>query len=246
MSNPELTRYIIDKIGTDWIDHAEELETLAEISDTEKLLQIKKHNKIRFAQWLKQERGITVDPESVFDVQAKRLHEYKRQQLNLLWAIRTYQEIKKGILPETPVTVFFGAKAAPAYTTAKEIIHAILAFRDIVEEDPQVSPYLKIVMLENYNVTLAEKLIPAADISEQISLASKEASGTGNMKFMLNGAITIGTMDGANVEMYEEVGEDNIFIFGMSSDEVIAHEHNHDYNPMAIYNNDGEIRRVLL
>ena len=244
MSNPELTGYITNKIGTDWIGHAEELETLAEYNDTERLRQIKKHNKIRFAQWLKQERGITVDPESVFDVQAKRLHEYKRQQLNLLWAIRTYQEIKKGILPETPVTVFFGAKAAPAYTTAKEIIHAILAFRDIVEEDPQVSPYLKIVMLENYNVTLAEKLIPAADISEQISLASKEASGTGNMKFMLNGAVTIGTMDGANVEMYEQVGPENIYIFGRSSEEVIRSYERKDYHSYDWYQKDPALKKA--
>lgn len=210
-----------------------------------RLLKIKAAKKRDFAAWLEKNQRVKVDPESVFDVQAKRLHEYKRQQLNLLWAINEYRQIKAGKLPVRPVTVFFGAKAAPAYVIAKDIIHAIITFGKVVENDPKVSPYLKVVMLENYNVSLAEKLIPAADISEQISLASKEASGTGNMKFMLNGAITLGTEDGANVEIAELVGKDNIYIFGQKSDEVIEHYKNADYVAKSWYNKDKNLKAAV-
>lgn len=186
-----------------------------------RLLEIKKENKKDLAAYLKETQAIEIDADTIFDIQVKRLHEYKRQQLNALYIIDKYLEIKEGILPKTPITAIFGAKAAPAYVIAKDIIHLILCLQEIINNDPEVSPYLKVVMVENYNVTKAEKLIPACDISEQISLASKEASGTGNMKFMLNGAVTLGTEDGANVEIHELVGDDNIFVFGASSDEVI-------------------------
>ncbi|MCR5323504.1 MAG: glycogen/starch/alpha-glucan family phosphorylase [Lachnospiraceae bacterium] len=243
MCNPELSAMITAKIGENWVKDADELEKLGKITGNDpdisdknisdevltQILEIKSKKKRDFANWLESAQGVKVDPESVFDVQAKRLHEYKRQQLNLLWAIAEYKKIKKGEKPVRPITVFFGAKAAPAYRTAKDIIHAIITFGRVVENDPKVSPYLKVVMLENYNVSLAEKLIPAADISEQISLASKEASGTGNMKFMLNGAVTLGTEDGANVEIAELVGNGNIYIFGQKSDEVIEHYRKADY-----------------
>ena len=183
-----------------------------------------------------------MDENSVFDVQVKRLHEYKRQQMNALYVIHKYLDIKAG---KTPVTVIFGAKAAPAYTIAKDIIHLILCLSELINNDPEVSPYLKVVMLENYNVSYAEKVIPAADISEQISLASKEASGTGNMKFMLNGAITLGTEDGANVEIHQFVGDDNIYIFGKSSEEVIEHYAKADYSAEAIYDADPEIAKLV-
>ena len=209
------------------------------------LIQIKSLKKHDFAAWLEKAQGVKVDPDSVFDVQAKRLHEYKRQQLNLLWAIAEYKKIKRGVKPVRPITMFFGAKAAPAYRTAKDIIHAIITFGKVVENDPKVSPYLKVVMLENYNVSLAEKLIPAADISEQISLASKEASGTGNMKFMLNGAVTLGTEDGANVEIAELVGADNIYIFGQKSDEVIEHYRKADYVAADWYNKDRTLKAAV-
>lgn len=187
------------------------------------LLEIKTDNKRNLAEYLKQTQGIEINPQSIYDIQIKRLHEYKRQQMNALYIIYKYFDIKAGNIPKTPVTVIFGAKAAPAYTIAKDIIHLILTLSKVIEADKDVSPYLKVVLVQNYNVTLAEKLIPACDISEQISLASKEASGTGNMKFMLNGAVTLGTMDGANVEIAELVGKDNIYTFGATSDEVIAH-----------------------
>ena len=247
--NPELTALITKKIGKAWKHDASKLEKLLKYVDDEEFLAdltaIKRDNKERFAAWIKDHQGAIVDPDSVFDVQSKRLQEYKRQQLNLLWAIRTYLDIKAGNKPARPVTVIFGAKAAPAYTIAKDIIHAIICLSEIVANDPEVSPYLTVVMIENYNVTAAEKLIPACDISEQISLASKEASGTGNMKFMLNGAVTIGTLDGANVEIAELVGEDNIYTFGLSSDEVIKHYEKGDYVAWDYYQGDYRLRESV-
>ncbi len=231
--NPTLSALISDTIGHQWKHNADELTKLLDYTDNDeflqKLIDVKKENKKAFAAWLLQHQGSVVNPDSLFDIQSKRLHEYKRQQLNLLWAIRTYLDIKEGKKPERPITVVFGAKAAPAYIIAKDIIHAILCLQTIIDNDPEVSPYLKVVMIENYNVAAAEKMIPACDISEQISLASKEASGTGNMKFMLNGALTLGTMDGANVEIAELVGAENIYTFGQSSDEVIEHYAKADY-----------------
>ena len=247
--NPELTELITEKIGEGWKTDARQLEQLIPYAEDEVFLQcilnMKNTEKHKFSVWLEKYQGDKVDPESVYDVQIKRLHEYKRQQLNLLWAIDRYLHIKDGYRPRRPVTVFFGAKAAPAYVIAKDIIHAILAFSSIVNNDPEVSPYLKVVMLRNYNVSMAEKLIPASDISEQISLASKEASGTGNMKFMLNGAVTLGTMDGANVEIAELVGEDNIFTFGQSSEEVIEHYKNADYVAKNWYKKDKRLAAAV-
>ena len=247
--NPELTELITEKIGEGWKTDARQLEQLIPYAEDETFLQCilnrKDTKKHKFSAWLEKYQGDKVDPESVYDVQIKRLHEYKRQQLNLLWAIDRYLHIKDGYRPRRPVTVFFGAKAAPAYVIAKDIIHAILAFSSIVNNDPEVSPYLKVVMLRNYNVSMAEKLIPASDISEQISLASKEASGTGNMKFMLNGAVTLGTMDGANVEIAELVGEDNIFTFGQSSEEVIEHYKNADYVAKNWYKKDKRLAAAV-
>jgi starch phosphorylase len=247
--NPELTELITEKIGEGWKTDARQLEKLIPYAEDEAFLQCildrKNTQKHKFSAWLEEYQGDKVDPESVYDVQIKRLHEYKRQQLNLLWAIDRYLHIKDGYRPRRPVTVFFGAKAAPAYVIAKDIIHAILAFSSIVNNDPEVSPYLKVVMLRNYNVSMAEKLIPASDISEQISLASKEASGTGNMKLMLNGAVTLGTMDGANVEIAELVGEDNIFTFGQSSEEVIEHYKNADYVAKNWYKKDKRLAAAV-
>ena len=247
--NPELTELITEKIGEGWKTDARQLEQLIPYAEDEAFLQCilnrKNTKKHKFSAWLEKYQGDKVDPESVYDVQIKRLHEYKRQQLNLLWAIDRYLHIKDGYRPRRPVTVFFGAKAAPAYVIAKDIIHAILAFSSIVNNDPEVNPYLKVVMLRNYNVSMAEKLIPASDISEQISLASKEASGTGNMKFMLNGAVTLGTMDGANVEIAELVGEDNIFTFGQSSEEVIEHYKNADYVAKNWYKKDKRLAAAV-
>ncbi len=247
--NPELTELITEKIGEGWKTDARQLEQLIPYAEDETFLQCilngKNTNKHKFSAWLEKYQGDKVDPESVYDVQIKRLHEYKRQQLNLLWAIDRYLHIKDGYRPRRPITVFFGAKAAPAYVIAKDIIHAILAFSSIVNNAPEVSPYLKVVMLRNYNVSMAEKLIPASDISEQISLASKEASGTGNMKFMLNGAVTLGTMDGANVEIAELVGEDNIFTFGQSSEEVIEHYKNADYVAKNWYKKDKRLAAAV-
>ena len=247
--NPELAELITEKIGEGWKTDARQLEQLIPYAEDEAFLQCilnrKNTKKHKFSAWLEKYQGDKVDPESVYDVQIKRLHEYKRQQLNLLWAIDRYLHIKDGYRPRRPVTVFFGAKAAPAYVIAKDIIHAILAFSSIVNNDPEVSPYLKVVMLRNYNVSMAEKLIPASDISEQISLASKEASGTGNMKFMLNGAVTLGTMDGANVEIAELVGEDNIFTFGQSSEEVIEHYKNADYVAKNWYKKDKRLAAAV-
>ena len=249
MCNPELSEVITSRIGESWIRNADDLEKLLPLTGDEsflnRLLDVKKIKKAEFTQWLKSYQGVEVDENSVFDVQSKRLHEYKRQQLNLLWAIYMYQKIKAGYRPARPITVFFGAKAAPAYIIAKDIIHAILTFSAILEKDSEVRPYLRVVMLENYNVTVAEKLIPAAEISEQISLASKEASGTSNMKFMLNGAVTLGTMDGANVEIAELVGENNIFTFGQSSDEVIEHYRKADYVSRKYYEQDQVLKAAV-
>ncbi len=247
--NQDLACLIDGAIGSGWRRDAGELEKLLDRLDDPDLLKlvacVKRVNKRRFAEWLYQHQGAVIDPESVFDVQAKRLHEYKRQQLNLLWIIREYLRIKEGFVPERPVTVIFGAKAAPAYTIAKDIIHAILCLGDVIDADPEASKWLKVVMVENYNVSAAEKLIPACDLSEQISLASKEASGTGNMKFMLNGAVTLGTMDGANVEIAELVGRDNIYTFGASSDQVIERYRRGDYDPRAYLNADGELAAAV-
>jgi starch phosphorylase len=210
---------------------------------------VKASNKRAFAKWLQRHQGDAVDPDSIFDVQSKRLHEYKRQQLNLLWIIREYLRIseldKEDELPKHKVTIVFGAKAAPAYTIAKDIIHAIICLSKVIAADPIASKYLQVVMIENYNVTAAERLIPAADISEQISLASKEASGTSNMKFMLNGAVTLGTMDGANVEIADLVGADNIYTFGESSDTVIARYKRADYVSKDWYDRDPILRRAV-
>lgn len=247
--NHPLADLLTELIGDGYKKDATELEKLAAYADDsavlEKLLAVKQGKKKDLAAYLKETQNITVNPDSVFDIQIKRLHEYKRQQMNALYVIDKYFEIKEGKLPKRPLTVIFGAKAAPAYVIAKDIIHVILCLQEIIANDPEVSPYLSVVMVENYNVTLAEKLIPAADIHEQISLASKEASGTSNMKFMLNGAIAIGTEDGANVEMHEFVGDDNIYIFGESSDEVIAHYEKADYVSKNYYENDPTIKRAI-
>lgn len=247
--NGPLAETITEWIGDGFKKDAMELERLlpfAEDKDKlEKLLEIKHANKLYAKDYFERTQGISLNPDSIFDIQVKRLHEYKRQQLNVLYVIHKYLEIKAGKLPTTPVTVIFGAKAAPAYTIAKDIIHLILCLQEIINKDPEVNKYLNVVMVENYNVTLAEKLIPACDISEQISLASKEASGTGNMKFMLNGAVTLGTEDGANVEIHELVGDDNIYIFGASSDEVIAHYEHQDYNARSYYENNAGLREAV-
>ena len=210
-----------------------------------RLLEIKHENKKELCDYLKNTKGIELNPDSVFDIQIKRLHEYKRQQMNALYVIHKYLEIKAGKKPSTPITVVFCAKAAPAYVIAKDIIHLILCLQEVINNDSEVSPYLKVIMLENYNVTNAEKLIPACDISEQISLASKEASGTGNMKFMLNGAVTLGTEDGANVEIHDLVGDENIFVFGAESNEVIAHYANSDYVSRKYYESDPDIKAAV-
>ena len=247
--NPSLASLIDTRIGRGWHHNADELENLLSLSGDEEFLRslvhVKEENKKAFALWLKKHQGTEIDPASVYDVQSKRLHEYKRQQLNLLWAIHMYQEIKAGKRPSRPVTVIFGAKAAPAYTIAKDIIHAIICLGKVVKADQDVSPWLNVVMIENYNITAAEKLIPSADISEQISLASKEASGTGNMKFMLNGAVTLGTLDGANVEIADLVGKGNIYTFGLSSDEVIRHYKENDYVSRDYYEKDGVLKAAV-
>lgn len=247
--NYPLTSYISELIGDGFKKDAGQLEKLLAFREDSKvlntLLQIKNENKKVLKEYLMQTQGIPINENSIFDIQIKRLHEYKRQQMNALYVIYKYLEIKKGNKPKTPITIIFGAKAAPAYIIAKDIIHLILCLQDLISKDPEVNPYLNVVMVENYNVTLAEKLIPACEISEQISLASKEASGTGNMKFMLNGAITLGTMDGANVEIADLVGEDNIYIFGKSSEEVIAHYDKQDYVSKDFYENDALIHKLV-
>ena len=247
--DPEMTEFITSLIGPGFKKNSEELEKLgAYVNDEEvlkKLLAVKGTRKTELKNYLAKTQGIELDDNSIYDIQIKRLHEYKRQQMNALYVIHKYFEIKAGKKPARPITVIFGAKAAPAYIIAKDIIHLILCLQELIANDPEVAPYLKVVMVENYNVTLAEKLIPAADIHEQISLASKEASGTSNMKFMLNGAVAIGTMDGANVEMHQFVGDDNIYIFGESSEEVIKHYEKADYVSRSYYENDANIKRAI-
>ena len=248
-SNHELTGLISSKIGDGFKKDANELEKLMQFKDDEAVLKaiidIKMTKKKEFKDYLLKKENIEIDENSIIDVQVKSLHEYKRQQMNALYIIHKYMDIKAGNKPARPITFVFGAKAAPAYTIAKDIIHLILCLSKVIENDPEVSPYLKVVMLENYNVTYAEKIIPAADISEQISLASKEASGTSNMKFMLNGAVTLGTEDGANVEIHELVGDDNIYIFGEKSDTVIEHYAKADYSAEKIYDEDPEIAKLV-
>ena len=210
-----------------------------------RLSDIKARNKEALAGWLYQKQGVLVNPKAMFSIQSKRLHEYKRQQLNLLFLIHQYLEIKNGHIPAVPLVSIFGAKAAPAYTIAKDIIHALLTLSQVIAASPEVSPWLQIVFVENYNVTAAEKMIPACDLSEQISLASKEASGTGNMKFMLNGAVTLGTMDGANVEIAQQVGNENIYIFGQTSNQVIRRYDAGDYYAHEWYEGDPNLHRAI-
>ena len=247
--NHELADLIESLIGPGFKKDAMELEKLGALVDDasvlQRLLDVKNSRKTELKDYLAKTQGIVLDDNSIYDIQIKRLHEYKRQQMNALYVIHKYFEIKAGKKPTRPITVIFGAKAAPAYVIAKDIIHLILCLSELIAKDPEVSPYLKVVMVENYNVTLAEKLIPAADIHEQISLASKEASGTSNMKFMLNGEVAIGTMDGANVEMHQFVGDDNIYIFGESSEEVIKHYEKADYVSRSYYENDANIKRAV-
>ncbi len=247
--NEELADYLSELIGEEYLKDAEKLEKLLEYQEDsvvlKKLQEIKQHSKEALRDYLKLTQDVEIDPNSVFDIQVKRLHEYKRQQMNALYAIYKYKEIKKGNLPKRPLTMIFGAKAAPAYTIAKDIIHLLLCLQQLINQDPEVRPYLKLVMVENYNVTKAEKLIPACDISEQISLASKEASGTGNMKFMLNGAVTLGTEDGANVEIHQLVGDENIYVFGKSSKEVIDLYEKGSYDAKALYESDETIEELV-
>ncbi len=247
--NRELTALIEEGIGCGFKKDADELEKLLEFKNDEEFLNrleaIKMDNKKKLAAFIQEKEGVEINPDSVFDIQAKRLHEYKRQQMNALYIIHKYLEIKKGKKPSVPVTYIFGAKAAPAYVIAQDIIHLLLVLQEIVNKDPEASKYMKIVMVENYNVSYAEKLIPACDISEQISLASKEASGTGNMKFMLNGAVTLGTADGANVEIHDLVGDDNIYIFGKDSETVIKHYEKADYVSKDYYKKSPVIREAV-
>ena len=247
-ANPRLSDFITSLIGEGWKRDGN-FEKLADFAEDTAVLErfpaVKAENKRELTAYLAEKEGAEIDPDSVFDIQIKRMHQYKRQQMNALWVIWKYLEIKAGRLPKRPVTVLFGAKAAPAYTLAKDTIHLILCLQELINGDPAVSPWLKVVMVENYNVTWAEKLIPACDISEQISLASKEASGTGNMKFMLNGAVTLGTLDGANVEISELVGEDNIFLFGKKSEEVIDLYATEGYRSADFYDGDPEIERLV-
>ena len=250
-ANPELSEWITDKIGPEWITDLSKIKKLEVYADDPKAQQefmnIKYHNKLRLAEYIKEHNGIEVDPRSIFDVQVKRLHEYKRQLMNILHVMYLYNELKddpnKDILPRTFI---FGAKAAPGYYRAKMTIKLINAVADVINNDKTIGGKIKVVFIEDYKVSNAEIIFPAADVSEQISTASKEASGTSNMKFMLNGALTLGTMDGANIEIVDACGKDNAFIFGMGADEVIAHEKNHDYDPMQIFNSDADIRRVLM
>ena len=247
--NKELVQWISGYVEEDFKKDANKLEKLLRHIDSdialEKLLDVKHTKKVQLAEYLKEAQGLELNPDSIFDIQVKRLHEYKRQQMNALYVIYKYLEIKAGKKPATPITMIFGAKAAPAYAIAKDIIHLILCLQELIDKDPDVSPYLKVVMVENYNVTMAEHLIPACDISEQISLASKEASGTGNMKFMLNGAVTLGTEDGANVEIHELVGDENIYIFGESSEKVIEHYAKGSYRAADYYIEDEQIRALV-
>ena len=247
--NHELAAFLTQTIGDGYKKDAEELQKLLEHKDDQAVLDaiydIKKTKKTELVSYIKDKEGVELNPDSIFDIQVKRLHEYKRQQMNALYIIHKYLEIKGGKKPSTPLTFIFGAKAAPAYVIAQDIIHLLLVMSDIINNDPEVSPYMKLVMVENYNVSYAEKLIPACDISEQISLASKEASGTGNMKFMLNGAVTLGTSDGANVEIHELVGDDNIYIFGQDSDTVIKHYEKADYVSKDYYKKSPVIKEAV-
>ena len=248
-SNPELSALITKLIGDGWKQNAEELKKLLAFRQDEtvlhQLLSVKQEKKHQLAAYLARTQGISLNAESIFDIQVKRLHEYKRQQLNALYVICKYLEIKSGKIPKTPITVIFGAKAAPAYIIAQDIIHLILCLQELIRNDPEVNPYLNVVMVENYNVTLAEKLIPACDISEQISLASKEASGTGNMKFMLNGAVILGTEDGANVEIHALVGDENIYIFGDDSDTVVERYKNGSYHAKQYYTENPTLKKAV-
>ena len=249
--NPLLAEWVTGKIGEDWITSLDHIEELAVYADDEKcqkeFMNIKYQNKLRLAKYIKEHNGIEVDPRSIFDVQVKRLHEYKRQLLNIMHVMYLYNELKKNPnMDMVPRTFIFGAKASAGYYIAKSIIKLINSVADVINNDASINGRIKVVFIENYRVSNAEIIFAAADVSEQISTASKEASGTGNMKFMLNGAITLGTMDGANIEIVEEVGEENAVIFGMHSDEVIAHEQNKDYNPKDIFNADADIRAVML
>ena len=247
--NHELADFLTETIGDGYKKNAAELEKLLTYREDDRvlnrLLEIKENNKHRLAEYLKETQGMELNEDLIFDIQVKRLHEYKRQQLNALYAIYKYNEIKKGKKPVRPITLIFGAKAAPAYKVAKDIIHLILCLQQLIESDPEVRPYLHVVMVENYNVTLAEKVIPACDISEQISLASQEASGTGNMKFMLNGAVTLGTEDGANVEIHELVGNDIIYVVGEDSDTVIASYKRGDYRSKDYYDWNKKLRKCV-
>ena len=247
--NRELSAYIESLIGPGFKKNADELEKLLDYKDDEKVLeklaQIKVEKKLEFKKFMKETQDMDLDENSIFDVQVKRLHEYKRQQMNALYAIYKYLDIKAGNKPKTPITMIFGAKAAPAYVIAKDIIHLILCLHDLIENDPEVKPYFRVLMIENYNVSKAAKVIPAADISEQISLASKEASGTGNMKFMLNGALTLGTEDGANVEIRDLVGDENIYIFGKRPQEVIDLYAEEAYCAKDIYKKDKLIHKLV-
>lgn len=247
--NPELTSLLVDKIGSEFKKDAMKLVDFEAYKNDDEVLnrleEIKHNNKVELADFMKSRQGLEINPDSIYDVQVKRLHEYKRQQMNALYAIYKYLEIKAGNKPETPITMIFGAKAAPAYIIAKDIIHLILCLQELTANDPDVAPYFRVVMAENYNVEYAAKIIPAAEISEQISLASKEASGTSNMKFMLNGAITLGTEDGANVEIKDLVGDDNIYIFGKKSDDVIKLYAESAYNAGKIYEEDELIHKLV-
>lgn len=247
--NPALTETIKSHIGTGFYKNADELEALLPLADDpaarKEFADVKAQNKVTLAEWLKRVQGVEVNPAAMFDIQSKRLHEYKRQQLNLLYLIHQYHEIKAGHLPPVPLVSIFGAKAAPAYIIAKDIIHALLTLSKVIAADPEVSRWLQVVFIENYNVTAAEKLIPACDLSEQISLASKEASGTGNMKFMLNGAVTLGTMDGANVEIFRQVEPENIYVFGQTAEQVIRHYAKQDYCAAEWYHADANIKRAI-
>ena len=245
----ELSSYISSLIGDGYKKNAEELEKLLQYRDNEevlnKLSEIKREKKRQLIEYVKETEHVDLNPDSIFDIQVKRLHEYKRQQMNALYIIHKYLEIKGGKKPAKPMTFIFGAKAAPAYIIAQDIIHLLLCLQEIVNKDPDVSPYMQVLMVENYNVSYAEKIIPACDISEQISLASKEASGTGNMKFMLNGAVTLGTADGANVEIHDLVGDDNIYIFGVDSDTVIQHYAKADYVSKDYYDKSPVIKEAV-
>ena len=247
--NPELTKFIIELIGNGFMKDATELEKLLQFKNDKtvlnKLYEIKKNRKVALKEFIKNNTGEVIDENSIMDIQAKRLHLYKRQQLNILYIIHKYIEIKEGNIPTHPITFIFGAKAAPAYNIAKDVIHVILCLQKLINNDPIISKYMKVIMVENYNVTAGEKMFPACDISEQISLASKEASGTGNMKFMLNGAVTLGTMDGANVEIAELVGMDNIYTFGQSSQEIIEHYQKNDYHPLNYFINKPQISKLV-